>query len=65
LISTAVYFVPELVKLITYPYSNTVLPDLQHRASLWSALNIVRAIIIFLLALNLLLNAIKTENKLS
>lgn len=65
LISTATYFVPELIKLITYPYSNTVLPGLQHRASVWSALNIVRAVIIFLLALNLLLNAIKTENKLS
>lgn len=65
LITTATYFVPELVKLITYPYSDTVLPDLQHRASVWSQLNIVRAVIIFLLALNLLLHAVKTDNKIS
>ncbi|MEO6455600.1 MAG: hypothetical protein ABIN97_16080 [Ginsengibacter sp.] len=65
LICTAIYFVPELIKLTAYPYSNTVLPDLQRRASLWSDLNIARAVIIFLLSLNLLLNAVKTENKIS
>lgn len=65
LAATAIYFVPELIKLTGYSYSNSVLPELQHRATVWVQLNIARTAIIFLLALYLLLHAFKTEKIIS
>ena len=63
LVVTFTYFVPELIKIITTPYANTVDPDLQSRAALWEKLSIGRLLIMILLAFQLLSCLTKpTEN---
>ena len=63
LIATFIYFVPELLELTGTPYSNTVNPSLQERASLWETLSLVRGGILIVLALNLLLGLTEPEPK--
>lgn len=63
LVATTIYYVPELRQITNYPYSHSVVADLQHRAKVWEALNIIRGVFIFLLALNLLLGAIKIQKR--
>ena len=63
LIATFIYFVPELLELTGTPYSDTVDPSLQERASLWETLSLVRGGILIVLALNLLLGLTEPEPK--
>jgi len=63
LISTSIYFVPELNELITSPYNNTVNPELQHRALTWKGWNTVRGLALLALAFNLLLSSFSSRDK--
>jgi hypothetical protein len=61
LISTSIYFVPELNDLISAPYSNTVNPALQHRALTWKVWNAARGLALLALAFNLLLSSFSSR----
>ena len=61
LLTTFIYFVPELLELTGTPYSDTVDPSLQARASRWVTLSLVRGGILIVLAINLLLGLTERE----
>ena len=56
---TSVYFVPELISLISTPYSETVDPALVQRASRWETLSLVRLGGLLVMALWLFLGLAK------
>jgi hypothetical protein len=57
LVATGIYFVPELLSIITTPFAESVDEDLVSRASLWETLSLVRLAILILLSI-LLLNSL-------
>jgi hypothetical protein len=61
---TAVYFVPELIKIITTPFSDSVSGDMVSRASLWETLSIIRLVILIILSLVLLTGLTKHGNRI-
>jgi len=62
LLTTFTFFVPELLDLTGTPYSDTVDPSLQRRASLWVILSLVRGGTLIVLAIILLLGLAKSVN---
>jgi hypothetical protein len=62
IIVTAVYFVPELISIITTPYARLLNPDLIWRAKTWEILSIARLIMLVVMAIVLFLGMTK-ENK--
>src|SRR5688572_30762573 len=62
LISTFIFFVPELIDLINTPYADAFDPSLQSRADLWVTLSLIRAGVLIVLAMVLLLGLTKSEN---
>jgi hypothetical protein len=59
LLVTSLYFVPELISLITTPFSRTPDPELTRRASRWEVLSLVRLAVLLMLAVGLLLGLTK------
>jgi len=45
LVVTSIYFVPELMRIVNTPYSDTIDADLQKNAALWVNLSLVRLVI--------------------
>jgi hypothetical protein len=62
LIITAVYFVPELMKIIHTPYSLATEEGLVSRASLWEKLSLIRLGFSFLIASMLLFSFTKIKS---
>ena len=54
LVSTFLFFVPELLAITQSSYSNTVDADLTNRANMWEFLSLIRLGVMFLLAFILL-----------
>ncbi|MFL6468076.1 MAG: hypothetical protein ACJ72Z_08985 [Pyrinomonadaceae bacterium] len=54
LLTTFVFFVPELISITQSAYSATINPELARRAKNWEIMSLVRLAVIFLLAVNLL-----------
>ncbi len=65
LIITAIYFVPELIHIITSPYQNHIDKDLQARAALWQKLSLLRLSLVILLSFILLSSLTKSADELS
>jgi hypothetical protein len=65
LLITALYFVPELLRIITTPFSTTTDADLTKRASLWETLSLVRLSILLAMAVVLFLGLAKPATRLS
>jgi hypothetical protein len=65
LITTAVYFVPELIHIITAPYQNYVDKDLQSSAALWEKLSLSRLCIVAVLSFVLLSSLTKPADAVS
>ena len=59
LIATFAYFVPELMKLTSTPYADTIDDALKSRGSLWINLSWIRAVILSVLAMILYLGLTK------
>ena len=59
LVVTAIYFVPELISIISTPFSATQDPELIRRASLWETLSIIRLFLLVILAITLFLGLTK------
>lgn len=51
LITTALFFVPELISITNAPFSQTPDPELVQRAALWETLSIIRMAILAILAI--------------
>ncbi|MCC5907333.1 MAG: hypothetical protein JJU13_14065 [Balneolaceae bacterium] len=64
LISTAIYFVPELIALTTIEFSETADAELTDRAGLWEIMSIIRMIIIMGLAVVLFFGLTKSDERL-
>lgn len=62
LLTTFLFFVPELIELTGTPYSDTIDESLQSRGSRWIALSLVRLAVLIVLAMILLLGLTKAEN---
>lgn len=56
---TRVYFVPELLSIITTPFSETVDPALTNRSAWWEALSLVRLGVLLVMAVFLFLGLAK------
>ncbi len=65
LVITSLYFVPELISIITTPFSTTADAGLTKRASLWETLSLVRLGCLLLMAVFLLLGLTKPTHRLS
>ena len=65
LLITGLYFVPELISIMTTPFSPTTDPGLTQRASLWETLSLVRLGALLLMAVFLFLGLAKPAAKLS
>jgi hypothetical protein len=63
LITTFVYFVPELMSIIQTPFDTSVSTDLQSRAAMWEKLSIVRLFILLGTAIMLLSSLTKPAVK--
>jgi hypothetical protein len=63
LITTAIYFVPELIALTTVEFSETADAELTDRAGLWEILSIIRMVIIMGLAIVLFFGLTKSDKK--
>lgn len=50
LASTFIYFVPELMSIVTTPFTTVADPELTSRAQLWETLSIIRLFILIILA---------------
>ena len=61
---TAVYFVPELIKITTTPFADSANADLVRRASLWETLSIVRLVVLIILSLVLLTGLTKVGDSM-
>jgi len=59
---TAIYFVPELLSIITSPFSTNIDSSLTSRAKLWETLSLVRLGVLLVLAIILLLGLTKPQN---
>ena len=64
LIITAVYFVPELIHIISSPYQDNIDKDLQSRAALWEKLSLIRLILVAVLSAVLLSSLTKPADAL-
>jgi hypothetical protein len=64
LLVTSLYFVPELIGIITTPFSRTPDPELTRRAALWEVLSLVRLSVLLMLAIGLLMGLTK-DNRLT
>ena len=53
LVSTALYFVPELLEITSTPFAQTVDPELTRRAKLWETLSLLRLAVLLVLSVNL------------
>ena len=62
LIITSIYFVPELVSIISTPFASVSDADLTRRASMWEMLSIVRLCVLVVLAIILMLGLTKRTN---
>lgn len=62
---TAIYFIPELVGIMTTPFSETVDPSLTARASLWKALSLVRLSVLVVLSMILLTGLTKSKARVA
>ena len=60
LVITSIYFVPELISIISTPYSSLPDADLIKRAKLWEALSLVRLGVLMILSVYLLNGLTKT-----
>jgi NADH:ubiquinone oxidoreductase subunit 6 (subunit J) len=65
LITTFIYFVPELLELTGTPYSDSVDASLQSRGSRWITLSLIRGGVLIVLAMNLLLGLTKAETRVA
>ncbi len=63
LIITSIYFVPELISIITAPFSATADAGLTYRAGLWEILSLVRLGVLLILAMILFLGLTKSARK--
>jgi hypothetical protein len=63
LIITAIYFVPELMKITGTPFSDTVDTSLTSRANLWEKLSILRLLMLIVLSTILFLGLTKRGTK--
>jgi hypothetical protein len=61
LVVTFIYFVPELINIITTAHSQMQDAELTRRAALWEALSIVRLCILVILAIVLFTGLTKTD----
>ena len=61
LLSTFIFFVPELLDLVNAPYSDTIDPTLQSRADRWVILSLLRGALVIVLAMTLVLGLTKSE----
>jgi len=59
LIATFTYFVPELIKLISTQYSDTIDTSLQYQSSMWIKLSLFRLFIILSMSIFLLMGLTK------
>lgn len=60
LIITSIYFVPELISIITTAYSPTPDAELTRRAKLWEILSIIRLVVLVVLSIILFLGLTKS-----
>jgi hypothetical protein len=60
---TAIYFVPELISIVTTPYSDTIDAALTKRAKLWEMLSIVRLVFIIGFVIVLMLGLTKSAQR--
>jgi hypothetical protein len=65
LVITRMYFVPELISIITTPFSPAADPGLTQRASLWETLSLVRMGALLLMAVGLFLGLTKPAHRLT
>ncbi len=61
LITTAIYFVPQLIGFMETPYQDTVDETLVQRASMWETLSLVRLVFILVLSYILLSTLTKSQ----
>lgn len=61
LITTAVYFVPELIQITTSAYSEQIDSELTQRANNWELLSLIRLVALIALSIVLFLGLTKTE----
>jgi hypothetical protein len=63
LIITFLYFVPELLDLISTPFNDSVDARLTERADRWVTLSLIRAGVLFILSFILFIGLTKTEHR--
>jgi cytochrome bd-type quinol oxidase subunit 2 len=65
IVITAIYFVPELISIISTPFSPTADAGLTQRASRWETLSLVRLGVLLVMAVVLFLGLTKEAHRLS
>jgi cytochrome bd-type quinol oxidase subunit 2 len=65
IVITAIYFVPELISIISTPFSTTADAGLTQRASRWETLSLVRLGVLLVMAVVLFLGLTKEAHRLS
>jgi hypothetical protein len=63
LVTTFIFFVPELLAITGTAYSQEINTSLVERAQLWETLSLVRVAVLIILAINLFLGLTKTNSK--
>ena len=63
LVITSIYFVPELIRITTTPFTTVADAELTKRAGLWEILSIARLIVLLVLSVILFVGLTKQVNK--